>query len=55
MNVNGGLSRGEGEKEGYWRVKRIEVAFIYIYRQHNESHQTLFEKGMGRRVEEMQI
>jgi hypothetical protein len=36
-----------GGKKGFWEVKRIEVLFISLWRQHNEPHQTLFEKRGG--------
>jgi hypothetical protein len=37
----------EGGKKGLWEVKRCGTLHIYIWRQHNETHQMLFEKGRG--------
>jgi hypothetical protein len=40
--------RGERKKNTErWRV--LKYTFIYIWRQHNETHQTLLEKKEGRR------
>jgi hypothetical protein len=33
-----------GERKGCQGVKRMEVCYVYIIRQYNETHKALFEK-----------
>jgi hypothetical protein len=55
--VKGGLWGGKRseERKGYQGVKSRDIYYIYgVYRQHNETHQTLSENG-GRREGKMGI